>query len=133
MSEIFRKLSQLSFLRFLMSGGVNTAVTYLVYLLLLQIFSYTVAYSIAYGFGILLAFILNRYFVFQTHRSAKAAILFPFIYLIQYLTSLIIIWLWVEKLDLDAMLAPLASIIVTIPITFTLSKLLFSPKKVERI
>lgn len=116
-----------------MSGGVNTVVTYLVYLLLLQIFSYTVAYSIAYAFGILLAFILNRYFVFQTSRGAKAAFLFPFIYLIQYLTSLLIIWLWVEKLDLNVMLAPLASIILTIPITYSLSKLLFSPKKVERI
>ncbi|MBC3949219.1 GtrA family protein [Pseudomonas sp. DOAB1069] len=116
-----------------MSGGVNTAVTYLVYLLMLQMFSYAVAYSIAYGFGILLAFVLNRYFVFQSHRGAKAAILFPFIYLIQYLASLMIIWLWVEKLDLNAMLAPLASIILTIPITYSLSKLLFSPKKVERI
>lgn len=124
---MIKKLVSFSFARFLVSGGVNTAVTYVAYLLLLKEFSYTVAFSIAYAMGILLAFVMSRYFVFQSHRGATSAILFPFIYAIQYVISLCVIWLWVEKIGFYASLAPLASIVITIPITYVLSKVLFSP------
>lgn len=127
--SLLEKLTSFSFTRFLVSGGVNTVLTYGVYLLLLKILSYKIAYTISYLAGILLAFVLSRYFVFKSHGGAKSAILFPFIYLIQYALSIAIIWTWVEKLGLNAAIAPLISIILTIPVTFTLSKTLFSTKK----
>ncbi|PMU87010.1 MULTISPECIES: GtrA family protein [unclassified Pseudomonas] len=127
--SLLKKLTSFSFARFLVSGGVNTVLTYGAYLLLLKNFSYKTAYTISYLAGILLAFGLSRYFVFKSHRGAKSAILFPFIYVIQYVLSFIIIWMWVEKLRFNIAIAPLISIILTIPVTFILSKTLFSTKK----
>jgi Predicted membrane protein len=114
-----------SFLRFLISGGINTSVTYLVYLSLLKITGYKAAFTIAYVLGIALAFAINRLFVFQTHRGWRSVIMFPFVYLIQYLASITIVWLWVEKFGLPMEAAPLTAIVVTIPLTFVLSRLVF--------
>lgn len=114
-----------SFVRFLISGGLNTAATYAVYLILLGAMGYKIAYTIAYVFGIALAFVINRLFVFQTHRGWRSMVLFPFVYLVQYLVSLAVIWTWVERLQLSPKLAPLIAIVITIPITFVLSRLVF--------
>ncbi|MGP1665394.1 MAG: GtrA family protein [Rhodanobacter sp.] len=114
-----------SFLRFLISGGLNTAVTYAVYLGLLGALGYKIAYTIAYVVGIVLAFVINRLFVFQTHRGWRSMVLFPFVYLAQYLVSLAILWAWVEQLHMSSKLAPLIAILITIPLTFVLSRWVF--------
>ena len=118
-------VSASSFLRFLISGGVNTAATYAVYLVLLGVMGYKLAYTVAYVFGIALAFVINRLFVFQTHRGWRSMVLFPFVYLAQYLVSLAVIWAWVERLHLPKQVAPLIAIVITIPLTFVLSRLVF--------
>ena len=123
------KILQMDIARFLVSGGFNTVVTYGLYLLLLNVVSYASSYTIAYAAGILLAYNLNRYFVFKSHQGIKSAALFPLVYLAQYLTSLLILWVWVEKLGWDSRVAPLIAIAITVPITFVLSKYVFSTTK----
>lgn len=119
------KIFKRDFARFLVSGGFNTALTYGVYLLLLNVVPYKISYTIAYISGILLAYILNRFFVFKSHNGIKSILLFPLIYLAQYVVSLLILWVWVEQLGFDDRLAPLVAIAITVPMTFILSKLLF--------
>lgn len=114
-----------SFLRFLISGGINTVATYAAYLALLQANSYKVAYTAAYVFGIVIAFFINRLFVFRTHRGWRSLLMFPFVYLAQYLVSLAVVFAWVEHLKMPAALAPLIAIVVTIPLTFILSRFVF--------
>lgn len=63
------KILQVDFARFLVSGGFNTVVTYGIYLLLLNVLSYKTSYTIAYVAGIVLAYSLNRYFVFKSHQG----------------------------------------------------------------
>ncbi|WP_245217795.1 GtrA family protein [Pseudomonas eucalypticola] len=126
---VFDKLTHFSFIRFLMSGGFNTALTYAIYLLLLNLTSYQVSYSVAYGTGILIAFLLNRFFVFKTHQGLRSILLFPLVYVAQYLASLGILWVWIDQLHLDARLGPLAAIVLTIPLTYGLSKLIFGAQK----
>ncbi|KPB76666.1 Uncharacterized protein AC505_3218 [Pseudomonas syringae pv. maculicola] len=116
------------FARFLMSGGFNTALTYGIYLVLLMFLSYKISYTISYVTGILLAYVLNRFFVFKSHQGLRSVVLLPLIYAIQYGLSLVILWCWVEKLQLDERLAPLAAIFLTLPVTFILSKFAFSAK-----
>lgn len=119
--RIFKK----DFARFLLSGGFNTVVTYGLYLLILNFLAYRESYTIAYVAGIVLAYSLNRYFVFKSHNGVRSVALFPLIYLVQYLASLLVLWVWVEKLGLDDRLAPLIAIAITVPLTFVLSKYLF--------
>lgn len=121
-------IEQSRFLRFLLSGVVNTATTYVIYLALLQIIDYRVAYTIAYATGILLAYALNRVFVFRAHRGWSSLLLFPLVYLAQYLASLAIVWVWVDKFGLPKSLAPLLAIIVTVPLTYVLSHHVFVQK-----
>ncbi|WP_455925526.1 GtrA family protein [Pseudomonas putida] len=119
-----------SFVRFLLSGAFNTAVTYGLYLLLLNVLAYQASYTIAYVTGIVLAFVLNRFFVFQSHRGLTSIILFPTVYLAQYLLNLIVVWLWVDRLHLSDKLAPLAAIALSVPVTYGLSRHVFKPRAV---
>ncbi|KPW75862.1 MULTISPECIES: GtrA family protein [Pseudomonas syringae group] len=128
MNQAVSKFLKQDFARFLMSGGFNTALTYGIYLVLLMFLSYKVSYTISYATGILLAYVLNRFFVFKSHQGLRSVVLLPLIYAIQYCLSLVILWCWVEKLQLDERLAPLAAIALTLPVTFILSKLAFATK-----
>lgn len=113
------------FIKFLLSGGLNTIVTYGIYLLLLRYLPYSTSYTISYITGIVIAYLMNRFFVFKSHRGLKSMVLLPLVYLIQYLLNLLIIWLWIEKIGLAIRLAPLAAIVITIPITYIISKIVF--------
>ncbi len=127
-----KKLSEIKFFRFLLTGGFNTAVTYGLYLILLNFFAYTTSYSISYLCGILLAFLLSRYVVFKEHQGIKSVVFFPLIYVAQYLFGLLVVWFWVRILSLPEFLAPLAAIVLSLPLTYTLSKLVFTkPKRSE--
>ncbi|OPE60273.1 hypothetical protein BTW15_10720 [Pseudomonas syringae pv. tomato] len=128
MNQAVSKFLKQDFARFLMSGGFNTALTYGIYLVLLMFLSYKISYTISYVTGILLAYVLNRFFVFKSHQGLRSVVLLPLIYAIQYGLSLVILWCWVEKLQLDERLAPLAAIFLTLPVTFILSKFAFSAK-----
>ncbi|KPW19740.1 GtrA family protein [Pseudomonas cannabina] len=128
MNQAVSKFLKQDFARFLMSGGFNTALTYGIYLVLLMFLSYKISYTISYVTGILLAYVLNRFFVFKSHQGLRSVVLLPLIYAIQYCLSLVILWCWVEKLQFDERLAPLAAIALTLPVTFTLSKLAFAAK-----
>ena len=118
-----------TFIRFLVSGGFNTALTYALYLLLLRFISYRISYTVAFIAGIALAYILNRFFVFRAKGGSYAFPLMAVVYLVQYLAGIVIVSFWVEILGWSASLAPLAAIALTIPLTFVLTRSIFVEKK----
>jgi putative flippase GtrA len=113
-------------LRFLVSGGVNTIVTYAIYLAMLRFIDYTPAYTIAFVIGIALAYVLNAVFVFRTDHSLKKAAFFPVIYLIQYGVNVAILHVAVERFSVLPSLALVISIAISLPLTFFLSRYLFT-------
>lgn len=115
------------FLRFVMAGGLNTVITYGVYLLALAFMHYSYAYSLSYALGLIIAYVFNRNFVFKSHRGWRSVVGLPLIYVAQYGIGLGIVWLWVSQLGWYVELAPLAAIALSLPITFILSKWVFSP------
>lgn len=114
-----------SFVRFLISGGVNTLGTYLLYLGLLHLMPYWLSYAIAFVCGIGLAYLLNRFFVFGAPRSERKAALLPLVYLAQYGVGALVVYGWVAGLHWPPALAPLASLVITVPLTFAASRWLF--------
>lgn len=118
----------MTFIRFVFSGGFNTAVTYLAYLALLTVWPYWVAYTATYALGIMMAYVVNRYWVFRQHRGALSVVLLPMIYVGQYAIGMLVVWAWVSVAGLDARWAPLASIAITVPITYVLSRLVFTTR-----
>lgn len=128
MKSLLKRLHEFSFARFLASGAFNTLVTYALYLILLNIINYKASYTITYIFGIFLSYILNRYFVFKSTTGYRSILLYPLVYVAQYVTSMGILWLWVDHLHLNEKAAPLIAILITIPLTYLLSKAIFTKK-----
>ncbi|WP_050989996.1 GtrA family protein [Pseudomonas donghuensis] len=134
MHPLLTRLANSSALRFLLSGGFNTACTYAVYLLLLVIFPYQLSYTIAFASGIALAYVLNRGFVFRSHRGLHSVLLLPLTYLGQYAIGLCVLWLWINILDWPEESAPLAAILVTLPLNYLFSRFAFMkrPQKTKQ-
>ncbi|WP_331711547.1 GtrA family protein [Pseudomonas sp. URMO17WK12:I11] len=114
--------------RFLLSGGFNTLVTYVLYLLLLSCFSYQISYTISYCLGVVLAYYLNRVAVFKSHRGLLSLLLFPLVYVAQYLLTGSVLWGLVVQLGLDERLALLVAIALMVPVNFLLSRKIFTRK-----
>jgi putative flippase GtrA len=119
----------LQFLRFLVTGGINTALTYVLYLLLLPLFGYLVAYSVAYVIGIVLSYWLNSAFVFRQPMNWGSLVRFPLVYVVQYLLTGALLWLFVDTLGVDERLALLGAIAVTVPVTFLAARLAILPRR----
>lgn len=120
------------FFRFILSGGLNTAITYGIYLVLLQKTSYQISYSIAYVSGIAISYILNRAFVFKSHRGLRSILLFPLIYITQYGIGMLLLWMWIDIAKLSDKIAPLVVVVVTVPATYVLSRFVFLGNKTKR-
>ena len=113
------------FLRFLIMGGTNTVVAYAIYLLLLQWMRYEIAYTIGYAVGIAMAYGLSAVFVFRKPMQKRSALRFPLVYLAQFLVSLALLRLAVEVIHIPQWLALGFAVVLTIPVTFLLSRWIF--------
>lgn len=113
------------FFLFVMSGGLNTAVTYGIYLVLLQLMPYQFSYTIAYVSGIAVSYALNRAFVFRSHQGFRSVLLLPFVYFAQYCLGILVVWIWIEKAHMSSVVAPLAAALIAVPFTYFLSRFVF--------
>jgi len=116
------------FLKFLVSGGINTLATYLMYLLLLLFYNYSISYSISYVAGIFLSYYLNSVFVFKEKISFRKFLKFPLVYIVQYLINMLLMYILVEYVQMYAQIVPLVAMVITVPITFLLSKMIIKSK-----
>ena len=115
--------------RFLIAGIVNTILSYLVYFLLLTFMSYTLAYSVAYCVGIVISYFLNARYVFVQPLKLRQFLRFPIVYIVQYGLGIAILKLLVETGSVGPRLGMVFVILITIPVTFLLSKYLLVSKR----
>lgn len=108
--------------RFLVGGALNTALTYLIYLVLQWVMSYQLAFLAAYLSGIVLSYFINASLVFRQPLSWGTALRFPLVYLVQYVLGAILLALLVETLGMDARIAPLAVVVLLLPATYLMTK-----------
>lgn len=125
MKELIASALKARFVRFLCTGGINTIITYAIYLVLLQIINYQLSYTIAFVAGIMIAYFLNKVFVFKTHQGWKSVMLYPFVYFIQYLFGMLILWLLVSQTGLSVEFAPLVVVALSVPLTYWLTRFVF--------
>lgn len=127
----FERLLQNEFIRFLVTGSVNTAASWAVYLAVLQLAPYTVAYTCAYLFGIVFTYYLSTRWVFKVEMSWKTFLQFPLIYVIRYAVDLSLIVLWVKGLGLWEEVAPIAALVISMPLGFLLSRWLLKAQPAQ--
>ncbi|EFH9192606.1 GtrA family protein [Escherichia coli] len=114
------------FFKFIISGGLNTATTYIVYILLLMFVNYKISYTISYITGIIFSYYLNKNFVFKAKNSIKSFLIYPLVYLFQYLLGFLLTWVWVEILKANPIHAPIIVVLLSMPVTFLLSRIIFT-------
>lgn len=111
-------------LKFIIVGGINTLNYYVVYLLLLKLLH--IEYMISHITGFLVAFMisyyLNCYFVYRVKPTWRKFISFPITQIVNVSLQTVLLYVFVSWLNLPAEIAPFAGLVITIPITFVLSK-----------
>jgi putative flippase GtrA len=112
------------FIRFLIGGGINTAVTYALFLALSSVTRTTVAYSITYIVGIGLSYAINVSMVFRRRPSLATAVVYPAVYGVQYLYGLLVLSILIDRYGVSKQVAMLVVIVTSIPLTFVLTRLL---------
>ncbi|MHC8378105.1 GtrA family protein [Pseudomonas sp. MDT1-16] len=110
-------------LSFLVGGVLNTGLTYCLYLFLSYLIDYQIAYAIAYAAGIFFAYFFNSKIVFKVEQSWVGMVIYPTIYLVQYLFGALLLGLLVEYLHLHKAIAPILVIVLLLPSSYLLNKI----------
>lgn len=119
-----QKLIYTESFRYVLAGGLNTFITYVFYLLLLFFASYEIAYSVAFAVGIVTSYTLNTLFVFRQPWTWRKLFQFPIVNLVQYALGLFLLAVFVDVFHIDEKIAPLISVVLLMPLTFLLSKII---------
>jgi putative flippase GtrA len=130
---LWSKLVEREFGRFLAVGSANTLFAYTLYF----IFNYFVHYQIAYAgaciCGLLFSYWLNTHWVFKEKPNWRAFLSFPMVYVVQYLIGMVSLHFLVETFGFSEWFSPLIVIVLTIPITFILSRYVITKKKLPGV
>jgi Predicted membrane protein len=108
--------------RYVFFGGVNTVLTYLIYLVCLRFISYRAAYSVTFGCGIIISYFFNAQFVFKKELRMTKALQFCFVYLMQYFVGLGLLSILVEVVHLSKLIAPVLLIFLIVPTNYALNR-----------
>ncbi|MBU9789720.1 GtrA family protein [Lentilactobacillus sp. G22-6] len=119
------------FIKFGLTGLLNTVLTYVIYLLLLQPTNATFAMGVGYGITSLIGLSLNNKWVFKTHGNLKLVVIkYYATYLFTWLISIGIAHIASSSAIINSQLIPLVSLMITVPTNFLLSKFwVFNNKK----
>jgi putative flippase GtrA len=119
----------IQFFKFGIVGFSNTAISYLIYLILVYIGShYIVANVIAFFISVLNSFFWNNKYVFKNNNDQKRNIIHSLIKTyISYAFSGIFIgslllFLFIDVLHISKYIAPFFGLVITIPLNFILNK-----------
>ena len=107
---------------FAITGTLSTLILFFIYWGLNPFIYYQYSYLIAYSISILALYFMNTWYVFQAPISLRSFLKFPIIYILQYLVGAASLE-FIIKLGFSVTFAPILVIIILLPITFVLNRL----------
>ena len=122
------------FIKFCLVGLSNTLLSYIIYLLVLWILSpynlswdYYAANVMSFLLSVLWSFALNNKLVFHGPKEKKAVLKSLLkTYLTYVFTGVILsnllLYIWVSRLGINKIIAPLINLVINVPLNFILSK-----------
>jgi putative flippase GtrA len=110
----------MQFARFVIVGVANTAASYAVYLILLLVFDYRVAYTIAYLAGLAGGYLAHARLVFGAQPGVRSAASYVATYGAMYLASLLVLYVAVDRLAVPTIFGMLVALAFTVPVSFLL-------------
>jgi putative flippase GtrA len=111
-------------IRFLIVGGTNFFVTYAVYLAVLLVLNYAMAFSISFVAGLIFTSVLTIRHTFAAQLTMARVAVYGAYYLLYFAANFGLIKMLVEGYDMDVKWAPLLSLAALTPVHFLLSKAL---------
>lgn len=110
-----KELFKIQQIRFLFVGGLNTIVGYGSFALLIFFgLNYLIANTISYIIGVIHSYLWNKNFTFKSkNKSISEVIRFIFVYIVNYLIGLGVLYILVDKIGLDKYLAGALNLIIT--------------------
>ena len=84
------------FIRYVIAGIVNTALTYALLIVAMRWMGYLAAYGIVYVFGVALGYWLQSRCVFRVPIGWCTAVGIPLVYVAQYGFGVVLLWLLVD-------------------------------------
>jgi len=120
-------------LRFLIVGGANTLITYLIFILLGLVMPAWLAYTIAFAAGLAWVVFGSSRFVFMGDHGTRRLLLFAAWYLVIYAIGRVIIYFIAPADFVGLLLASLAVLVVTTPLTFIGGRYVFAPLKQQQM
>ena len=112
-------------LRFIAVGGMSTAITYIVYyLLLLENIGAVAAYSVGYLAGLVFNYLMSARFTFRKSMNFKNAVGFVFTNAFNYILQVGLLWLFIY-LGIPEKIAPLPMYAVAVPVNFIMVRTVF--------
>lgn len=111
-------------IKFIIVGGINTLDYYIVYLLFLELFkvNYMISHIIGFIVSFIISYYLNCYFVYKVKPTLKKFLSFPLTQVVNMGMQTVLLFIFVRWFDFPSEIAPFVGLIITIPITFILSK-----------
>lgn len=114
-------------LRFLLVGGLNTAVTVVLLAVLARLIDPSVAYSIVYAAGLIFTTVMTNRYVFSAERSWPRMAAFVAWYLAVYGVGLAVVRVLDSGHQWSSVPLALATVAVTAPLSFLGGRLIFAP------
>lgn len=128
---LWRRMSKVSkqFLRFVIVGIINTVIYYICYRLFLNEVEYIYAHIGAFLFSAFCSYFLTTFFTFKTKPSISTFIRFPLTFLPNFVLSTFGTEILISNGIIDEKYASLFMMLVIIPLTFIINKIIFRGKK----
>lgn len=124
MGIFLKKIYERDTVRFLVVGGLNTVLTYAVYLLGLLFVDYRVSYIIAFIVGLVFTTVMNIHHTFSSRLTLARSAIYGSYYFLYSGANILLLQYLVDGLGVDEKWAPLIMLFIMIPIHYILSKLL---------
>jgi putative flippase GtrA len=101
------------FIRYLISGLINSVIGYLAFIISLNYFSVSVYFSnlLSYALGLISAYFLNKYFVFEIAEGGRY-IIFVGSFLFSYCLNLLFLIFFIKILNIQVEIAQLFAMAV---------------------
>ena len=135
-SVIGMQIINITFVRFILVGIVNTIIGYSLIMLFFHVFglTYGSSYFLSYVISFVISFFLNRRFVFfSKNKKMREFIKFSLSFFISYVISYIFLYLFVEYKIMDADIAFFAGMVIYSSLFYLLNRhVTFSSEENER-
>lgn len=119
------------FTRFILTGLLNTLNYYVIYtILLLTGLPYILSHLGGFILAFIISYFLNCHFVYRVRPTWSRFLKFPLTQVVNMGMQTILLFVFVDIFNWYEMIAPLPVLIVTVPVTYTITRWVLKDREV---